>query len=55
MSGGLDNDGVPDDKDQCPFTQANIKVDAVGCPIELTSARSSCSTRGESPSATSTS
>ena len=30
-----DNDGVPDDKDLCPFTPANAKVDKDGCPITL--------------------
>jgi len=30
-----DNDGVPDDKDLCPFTPANTKVDKDGCPITL--------------------
>lgn len=31
-----DGDGVFDSKDQCPDTAANYKVDAVGCPMELT-------------------
>ena len=30
-----DGDGVPDDKDLCPFTPTNVKVDKDGCPIEL--------------------
>lgn len=30
-----DGDGVYDDKDQCPDTPRNLKVDEVGCPIEL--------------------
>src|SRR5439155_16926907 len=30
-----DGDGVPDDKDLCPNTPANAKVDKDGCPIEL--------------------
>ena len=31
-----DGDGVYDDKDQCPDTAANLKVDANGCPMKLT-------------------
>lgn len=30
-----DGDGVFDDKDQCPDTPRELKVDEVGCPIEL--------------------
>jgi len=29
-----DNDGVPDNIDQCPNTPAGVQVDAVGCPIK---------------------
>jgi OOP family OmpA-OmpF porin len=29
-----DNDGVPDNIDQCPDTPAGVKVDAVGCPLD---------------------
>ena len=29
-----DNDGVPDDKDACPNTPRNVKVDATGCPFD---------------------
>jgi len=31
-----DGDGVVDSKDQCPDTPKQYKVDAVGCPMELT-------------------
>jgi len=31
-----DGDGVFDSKDKCPDTPAQYKVDAVGCPMELT-------------------
>lgn len=31
-----DGDGVYDSKDQCPDTAKQYKVDAVGCPMELT-------------------
>lgn len=31
-----DGDGVFDSKDQCPDTPKQYKVDAVGCPLELT-------------------
>ena len=31
-----DSDGVQDDKDLCPNTQASVKVDSDGCPITLT-------------------
>jgi len=31
-----DGDGVVDSKDQCPDTPKQYKVDAVGCPLELT-------------------
>jgi OmpA-OmpF porin, OOP family len=31
-----DGDGVFDSKDQCPNTAKQYKVDAVGCPMELT-------------------
>lgn len=29
-----DGDGVPDKRDKCPDTPANVKVDAAGCPID---------------------
>jgi len=29
-----DNDGVTDDKDQCPGTPAGVQVDANGCPLD---------------------
>lgn len=29
-----DNDGVQDDKDQCPDTPAGVEVDEVGCPLD---------------------
>jgi OOP family OmpA-OmpF porin len=29
-----DNDGVPDNIDQCPNTPAGVQVDAVGCPLK---------------------
>jgi adhesin transport system outer membrane protein len=29
-----DGDGVPDDKDRCPSTPANVKVDSQGCPMD---------------------
>ncbi|OHV11991.1 OmpA family protein [Kushneria phosphatilytica] len=29
-----DNDGVPDDRDQCPGTPAGVAVDAQGCPLD---------------------
>jgi OOP family OmpA-OmpF porin len=29
-----DNDGVPDNIDQCPDTPAGVEVDAVGCPLD---------------------
>ncbi|WP_106478268.1 OmpA family protein [Phytohalomonas tamaricis] len=29
-----DNDGVPDDRDQCPGTPAGVAVDASGCPLD---------------------
>ncbi len=29
-----DNDGVTDDKDQCPGTPAGVQVDANGCPVD---------------------
>jgi len=29
-----DNDGVPDNLDKCPNTPPNVKVDAMGCPID---------------------
>ncbi|NPA52553.1 MAG: OmpA family protein [Aquificae bacterium] len=29
-----DNDGVPDDKDNCPDTPEGVKVDSVGCPLD---------------------
>lgn len=29
-----DNDGVPDDKDQCPNTLRGVKVDKFGCPTD---------------------
>ena len=31
-----DGDGVPNGIDQCPDTPAGLKVDAKGCPIEVT-------------------
>ena len=31
-----DGDGVMDGIDQCPNTPAGLKVDAMGCPIEVT-------------------
>jgi OOP family OmpA-OmpF porin len=32
-SADVDNDGIPDDKDQCPSTPAGSKVDEKGCPL----------------------
>ncbi|MBP1729100.1 MAG: OmpA/MotB domain protein, partial [Deltaproteobacteria bacterium] len=29
-----DNDGIPDDRDACPKTPKNVKVDATGCPLD---------------------
>ncbi|ADE13821.1 OmpA/MotB domain protein [Nitrosococcus halophilus Nc 4] len=29
-----DNDGVPDDTDQCPGTPEGVEVDTVGCPLD---------------------
>jgi len=29
-----DSDGVTDDKDKCPDTPANVKVDVKGCPLD---------------------
>jgi OmpA-OmpF porin, OOP family len=29
-----DNDGVPDNSDQCPETPADVKVDEFGCPLD---------------------
>ena len=33
-SGDEDNDGVPDDRDECPNTPAGVKVDEFGCPLD---------------------
>lgn len=33
VSADADNDGVPDDQDQCPDTPAGTVVDATGCPV----------------------
>lgn len=33
-----DGDGVPDSRDKCPDTPRQLKVDADGCPMELTEA-----------------
>ncbi len=32
--GDSDGDGVPDDKDECPYTPKGVKVDARGCELD---------------------
>lgn len=29
-----DNDGIPDDKDKCPYNEAGVAVDKDGCPLD---------------------